>query len=158
MDIATVANLVLVASAVMFISAVAYRIGSAVVRTPRGTTASRAPEAELEPGLKLAEERRNGSLELPTPSMSLGHSASEIVEGVVNAKAEELDEIARGLVDYAVAHGARFHIRPEVLERMARQFAVIVDLEQSLSLPEDQYLRREILREVFTRTALQAKK
>jgi len=158
MDIATLANLILVVSAVVFISAVAYRIGSAVVRTSRGTPAPAPPEAELERRFSLEEEMTTTSLEFPTTTMTSATSAAEIVEQVVGTRGEQLDEIARGLVDYVVAYGARFHVRPEVLERMARQFAVIVDLDLSSSLPGDPFLRRDVLREVFMRTALQARR
>ncbi len=153
MDVATLANVVLVASAVVFVSAVAYRVRSAVARRPRGgKPLSRAEEAELEQ--RSDTTYRAGGSEKISPQIS----AKEIIESTLEGRETELAESAGGLVDYAVARGATLHVRPEVLSRMARQFAVLLDLDQGGGLPGDPQLRRDVFREVFMRMAVQARK
>ncbi len=91
--------------------------------------------------------------------------ATELLSRAADEDAEEIQRIAKELVDYCVVRGSAANVRPEVLEKLAVQFATLEVAVRKASIgadgearpvPDD--LRSDLFREAFRLLASQAKR
>ncbi len=156
MDLNAVLNIVLVVCATIFVVALVYRMVRA------GSETGEETQDDLQVLGPMEGTRTKPLRGVPARKPTEEGPVGVLFERITTENPDEVRESARKMLDYAILRGGATHVRPEILEKIALQFALLeVALRQESwgddgPRPISDEEMSEMLRESFRRAASQS--